>query len=200
MDAKECIRYHFSESIRTKQLLLEHCERAVVEIAQRMMATFKAGGKVLVCGNGGSAADAQHLAGELVGRFLTERYPLPCIALTTDTSIMTAVGNDYGFEKVFSRQVDALAQPGDCLIAISTSGNSPNIIAAILEARSKKCTIFTLGGKDGGAMTSMADVAIVVPSNATPRIQEGHGLIIHVLCALIDDIIAATPANPETVH
>lgn len=191
MDVKDCIRDHFLESIRIKQLLLPHCHRDLADMAHRVMATFKDGGKLLVCGNGGSAADAQHLAGELVGRFLTERHALPCIALTTDSSIITAVGNDYGFERIFSRQVEALACPGDCLLVISTSGNSPNIIAAIAEARTRKCTILTLGGKDGGAMTPMADVAIVVPSNDTPRIQEGHSLIIHTLCALIDEMIAA---------
>jgi len=141
----------------------------------------------MLCGNGGSAADAQHIAAELSGRFKKERIPLAGVALTTDTSALSAIGNDYGFEFVFSRQVEALAKEGDVLIGISTSGNSKNVINAINSAKKMGCKIITLSGKSGGAMKDMGDVNIVVPSNDTPRIQEMHIMIGHMICALIDE-------------
>jgi len=144
--------------------------------------------KVLLAGNGGSAADAQHIAAELSGRFVKERRALPGIALTTDTSALTAIGNDYGFEKIFARQVEALAQPGDLFIGISTSGNSANILHALETARAKGCTTIGLSGRNGGKMTALCDLNIIVPHDITARIQEVHILIGHVLCKAVDDL------------
>ncbi len=145
--------------------------------------------KILICGNGGSAADAQHIAAEIVGRYKKERRGLPAIALTTDTSALTAIANDYGYKRVFDRQIEALANKGDLLIAISTSGNSKNIINAIKSAKSKGCRVVGLSGGDGGKMDDLCDINIVVPSNDTPRIQEIHILIGHIISQAIDDLI-----------
>lgn len=158
----------------------------IARLAQRLVETFKIGNKLLIMGNGGSAADAQHFAGEIVGRFKLERPGLPAIALSTDTSIITAIGNDYGFEKIFSRQVEALAAPGDAVIGISTSGNSANISKALETARSAGCSTIGLLGKDGGSIKDICDLALIIPSNDTPRIQEGHITVIHILCDLIE--------------
>jgi len=143
--------------------------------------------KLLIAGNGGSAADAQHFAGELVSRFYFDRPALAAIALTTDTSILTAIGNDYGYEDIFSRQIQAHGQSGDVFIAISTSGNSLNIIKAMHEAKSLGMTVIGLSGQSGGAMKSLCDICFCIPSNSTPRIQEGHLLIEHSLCACIEE-------------
>ncbi|BCD60748.1 MULTISPECIES: D-sedoheptulose 7-phosphate isomerase [unclassified Nitratiruptor] len=143
--------------------------------------------KIMLCGNGGSAADAQHIAAELVGRFKKERRSLPAIALSTDTSALTAIGNDYGFEQVFARQVEGLAQKGDVLIGISTSGESENVLRAMEEAKRRGCKTIGLLGKDGGRIKDLCDAAIVVPSSQTPRIQEMHIMIGHILCSLIDE-------------
>jgi D-sedoheptulose 7-phosphate isomerase len=145
------------------------------------------GNKVLLCGNGGSAADAQHIAAELTGRFKIERMPLPGIALTTDTSALTAIGNDYGFDQVFSRQVAALAKEGDVVIGISTSGNSLNVIYALETAKEMGCKAIGLSGKGGGKMNDVCDLNIIVPSDDTARIQEMHILIGHILCQLVDN-------------
>jgi D-sedoheptulose 7-phosphate isomerase len=168
-------------------------ERAVVELAGRIDAcarllagALRDGGKVLVMGNGGSAADAQHLAAELVGRFLRERRALPAIALTTDSSILTAVGNDYGFDRIFQRQVEALAVPGDVVIGISTSGNSPNVLLALQAAREIGCTTVGLLGRDGGKIAAQVDVNLTVSSMQTPHIQEVHAIIVHILCDLVE--------------
>jgi len=144
------------------------------------------GHKLLVMGNGGSAADSQHFVAEIVGRFKMERRALPAIALSTDTSILTAVGNDYGFDCVFSRQIEALAAPGDIVVGISTSGNSPNVLKALQEAKARGCRTIGLLGKDGGAIKAVCDLALVVPSSDTPRIQEGHSTIIHIVCDLVE--------------
>ena len=152
-----------------------------------LIAALRAGGKILVCGNGGSAADAQHLAAELVGRFGHARRGLPAIALTTDSSALTSIGNDFGFDAVFARQVEALARPGDVLIGISTSGNSRNVIEAINTARALGVTTLGLLGGTGGVLKDMLDHALIAPSPATPRIQECHILIVHIWCAMIDD-------------
>lgn len=144
------------------------------------------GKKILICGNGGSAADAQHIAAEFVGRYETERRGLPAIALTTDTSALTALSNDYGFERIFSRQVEALASAGDVLIAFSTSGNSPNVIAAVMKAREIGCQTVGLTGMDGKKMASLCDACILVPSRRTARIQEAHITIGHIWCEIID--------------
>ncbi len=158
----------------------------VVEAAQAIAAALSAGKKLLVFGNGGSAADAQHLAGEFVNRFLLERPGLPALALSTDTSVITAIGNDYSFDEVFSKQVKALGQMGDVALGISTSGRSPNVIRALAVARSQGLVTIGLTGRQGGEMASLCDVLICAPSEETPRIQEVHGLAIHILCELVD--------------
>lgn len=158
----------------------------IAEAVEMLIAAMAQGNKLLVMGNGGSAADAQHFAAEIIGRFKLERRALPAIALTTDTSILTALGNDYGFDRIFVRQVEGLAQPGDVVIGISTSGNSPNVFAALAQARTMGCKTIGLLGKDGGSIRAEADVALIVPSDDTPRIQEGHLTIIHIICDLLE--------------
>ncbi len=159
----------------------------VVRAANMIIESLRAGGKVILCGNGGSAADAQHIAAEFVGRFETERRPLPALALSTNTSNLTAIGNDYGFEEVFARQVRALGDPGDILIAISTSGNSPNVLRAVETARELKINVVAFAGRDGGKLAPLADVALVIPALRTCRIQEGHITCGHVICRLVDE-------------
>ncbi len=158
----------------------------IAEMVTLMVETFTHGGKLLVMGNGGSAADAQHFVAEIVGRFKLERRGLPAIALSTDTSILTAIGNDYGFDKIFKRQVEALAAPGDLIVGISTSGNSPNILQALELGRDMGCRTVGLLGKDGGTIKDVCLLALIVPSNDTPRIQEGHITIIHIVCDLFE--------------
>lgn len=148
--------------------------------------SLAAGGKLLVCGNGGSAADAQHLASELTGRFIQERTPLAAVSLTTDSSALTCIGNDYSFDEVFARQLRALGRAGDVLVAISTSGHSANVRRAVEDARALGMPVIGLLGRDGGAIKGLCDVAIVVPDPATARIQEAHILVIHTLCGLIE--------------
>jgi D-sedoheptulose 7-phosphate isomerase len=152
--------------------------------------TLRAGNKILLCGNGGSAADAQHIAAELVGRYELQRRAFPAIALTTDTSAVTALSNDYGYDEVFARQVLALATPGDLLVAISTSGKSPNVIRAAEQARAVSCKTIGLTGGSGEPLTSACDLAIVVPSERTSRIQEAHITIGHLWCEMIDDSLS----------
>lgn len=158
----------------------------IVDCARRLIEALSKGGKVLIMGNGGSAADAQHFAAELVGRFLLERKALPAIALTTDSSILTAVGNDYGFDDIFKRQVEALAQPGDVLVGISTSGRSLNVRRALETGKKIGATTVGLLGRDGGEIGELVDISLIVPSFETPRVQEAHLLIIHILCDLIE--------------
>ena len=148
--------------------------------------TIEKGKKILIFGNGGSAADAQHMAAEFVGRYLIERDSLPAIALTTDTSVLTGIGNDYGFEKVFARQCDALVNNGDLVIAISTSGKSPNIIEGIKTSKNKNAKIILLTGKNNNKLKHLTDITIRVPSNETPRIQESHRIIIHIICEFVE--------------
>ena len=155
--------------------------------AEVMKQSLQAGGKLMFCGNGGSAADSQHMAAEFVGRFLKDREPIPAMALTVDSSVLTCIGNDYGLEEVFSRQVKALGKPGDCLIAISTSGNSPNVLEAVETARATGLRVIGLLGRDGGEVAKACDVALIVRSNSTPRIQEAHVFLGHVLCELIEE-------------
>ena len=163
----------------------------VVEQASKMFIdTLKNGNKILLCGNGGSAADAQHIAAELTGRYKSERRGLPGIALTTDTSALTAIANDYGYNRIFDRQVEALAAKGDLLIGISTSGNSKNIISAFKVAKALGCACIGFSGRDGGEMNEVCDLNIVVPSNDTPRIQEMHILIGHTLCQAVDNALS----------
>jgi D-sedoheptulose 7-phosphate isomerase len=158
----------------------------IAETAIFLIDAFRRGGKLLVMGNGGSAADSQHFAAEIVSRFRMERPGLPAIALSTDTSILTAIGNDYGFDVVFRRQVEALANPGDIVVGISTSGNSTNVRMALELAREKGCRTIALLGRDGGSIKNICDLALVVPSDDTPRIQEGHITIIHIVCDLVE--------------
>lgn len=183
-----------SEEIQTQ--LQQHCqviaemERTlsgrIAEAVDMLVAGLTEGKKLLIMGNGGSAADAQHFAAEIIGRFKLERRALPAIALTTDTSILTALGNDYGFDRIFARQVEGLAQAGDLAVGISTSGNSPNVFAALEKARELGCRTIALLGKDGGTIKGQADLALIVPSVDTPRIQEGHLTIIHIICDLVE--------------
>ena len=156
---------------------------------------LRGGGKLLFCGNGGSAADAQHWAGELVSRFYYDRPGLPAIALTTDSSILTAIGNDYGYDYTFARQVEALGRPGDVLVAISTSGNSPNIIRAAEAARARGVAVVGFTGEGGGKLAPLSDICFRVPSTETPRIQEGHEFIGHLLCALVEAEMHPREAN-----
>lgn len=162
-------------------------EADIKKACETAVATLKAGGKILLCGNGGSAADAQHIAAELTGRYKTERGALAGIALTTDTSALTAIGNDYGYEFVFSRQLEALGREGDLLIAISTSGNSGNVLKALELAQKIGIKTIGLSGRTGGAMNELCELNLVVPSNDTPRIQEMHIMIGHIICQAIDD-------------
>lgn len=179
---------------RVRAAFLAECAGAIARASELVASAILAGKKVLFCGNGGSAADAQHLAAELVGRYVSERRGLPGIALTVDTSILTAVGNDYGFDRVFSRQVEALGAEGDVLVAITTSGGSPNVRAAIEAAREKKMTVLGFTGAKGKAFGDLCDVAIIVPSLITSRIQECHILAGHFVCEAIDYALAgATP-------
>ena len=167
---------------------------------QAIATTLAQGGKVLLFGNGGSAADAQHIAAEFVGRFVRERKPLPAIALTTDTSALTAIGNDYGFEQIFARQVQALGQPGDVAVAMSTSGQSANVLAGVEAARERRITTIGLAGKDGGRLASAVDIPIVVASTSTARIQECHITIGHLFCELVEALLfddATPPPQPS---
>ncbi|MGH2460644.1 MAG: D-sedoheptulose-7-phosphate isomerase [Chloroflexota bacterium] len=165
----------------------------VAEMAEVLTACLRAGGKVLLCGNGGSAAEAQHLAAELVGRYLRERRPLPAIALTTDTSALTGIANDYRFEDVFQRQVDALAVAGDVLIALSTSGTSADVVMAAQAARARGVKVLAFTGQSGGELVKHADLALLVPSVTTPIVQEIHLAVGHVLCDLVERALIAAP-------
>ena len=192
MDLISRISQQFSDSAHTKLEAIELLAAPIAGAVEVMVGSLVGNGRILACGNGGSAADAQHFAAELVGRFEMERQGLAAIALTTDTSIMTAVANDYGFKAIFERQVRALGQPGDVLLAISTSGNSPNVIGAIQAAHDNDLRIVALTGKGGGQIGEMlrdSDIHICVPSDRTARIQEVHLLTLHCLCDGIDCLL-----------
>ncbi len=172
---------------------LDGVEAAAPDLARaaEMIATsFAEGGRLLVCGNGGSAADAQHIAAEFVGRFLTERRPYSAIALNANSSVLTALGNDYGFDRVFDRQVRAHGRAGDVLLAISTSGQSPNVLAAMDAARETGMAVVGLSGGEGGSMATRSDVCVTVSAASTPRVQEMHILLGHLLCGLVEDVLA----------
>jgi D-sedoheptulose 7-phosphate isomerase len=175
-------------SIGVKQALLEDAALTgrIEATAQALVEVFRAGGKVLFCGNGGSAADAQHIAAELSGRFYTDRPPLYAEALHVNTSYLTAVANDYGYEAVYARMVEAAGRNGDALVAISTSGNSPNILKAVEKARAQGMRVVGMTGAGGGKMRDLCDILLNVPSGDTPRIQEAHILIGHIVCLLVE--------------
>jgi D-sedoheptulose 7-phosphate isomerase len=191
MDPPSIIEKHCRESALVKQQLYRHSGSAIAEAAKRAADLLARGGKLLLCGNGGSAADSQHLAAEFTSRLRAsvERPPIPAIALTTDTSFLTARSNDYGFDEVFERLVDALGRRGDVLITISTSGNSRNLIRAV--TRSRQAGIYTIGflGSDGGFLRALVDCAILVPSDNTQYIQESHIAIGHIFCELVEDAL-----------
>lgn len=189
MDALTQIQQHFEDSIAAKQASLESLLDPIATAGNQMLRCLLDGKKILCCGNGGSAGDAQHFSAELLNRFERERPGLPAIALTTDSSTITAIANDYRYEEIFSKQVSALGGSGDVLLAISTSGNSPNVVAAIEAAHDREMTVVALTGKDGGTMAPLlqdADTEIRVPSSRTARIQEVHLVVIHCLCDYID--------------
>jgi D-sedoheptulose 7-phosphate isomerase len=175
-------------SISAKQALLRDRQvvSTIARVCEFLVAALKAGNKVLLFGNGGSAADAQHIAAEFVGRFAFDRPALPALALTVDTSALTAIGNDYGFDLIFTRQIEALARPGDVAIGISTSGNSPNVLSGLVAAKKIGLITVALTGESGGKLRSLADHCICIPSQATPRIQECHHLIGHILSEIVE--------------
>jgi len=185
--AMELISASLHEGAELRTVVARECSTAIFEAAGLITMCLRAGGKVLLFGNGGSAADAQHLAAEFVGRFVRERAGLPAIALTTDSSILTAVGNDYGFDQIFARQIQALGRPGDVAIAITTSGNSPNVIEGVKAAKKYNLKTIGLSGKDGGLLAKEADVAITIASTSTARIQECHIGVGHLLCQLTEE-------------
>jgi D-sedoheptulose 7-phosphate isomerase len=193
------IQQHFIDSADLKYQAAQTLTRPIADAIQAMLACVTSGGKVLACGNGGSAADAQHFAAEFVGRFERERPELGAIALTTDTSILTAVANDYDFNQIFSKQVRALGQPGDVLLAMSTSGNSANVLAAIEAAHEREMTVVALTGRGGGRIGEAmreTDVHICVPHERTARIQEVHLLTIHCICDGVDAQLLGDTENP----
>ena len=192
MNLVDRIRGQFADSIATKQAAMAAMAAPIAAAVEALSATLRAGGKIMACGNGGSAADSQHFAAELLNRFERERPPLAAIALTTDTSTLTSIANDYRYEDVFSKQVRALGRRGDVLLAISTSGNSANVIEAMAVAKEAGIGIVALTGKKGGRMAGLlgpGDVHLCVPADTTARIQEVHLLVIHCLCDGIDQTL-----------
>jgi len=189
MDAAD-VRAVAAQAARLIETFFAEKADLLVEVGGRMAEALRAGGKVLVFGNGGSAADAQHLAGELVGRYRKDRAALPALALTTDPSVVTAVGNALGFEAIFRRQVEAHGRAGDVAVAISTSGRSPNVIEALRAARARGLVTIGLTGAGGGNLPDLVDYLIDVPHAETPRIQEVHGMIVHVLCEIVEETLA----------
>jgi D-sedoheptulose 7-phosphate isomerase len=188
-DLLKIVNDSFINSIETKRAFLEMYKDRIVEVGLIMAQALLDGNKILFFGNGGSAADSQHLAAEIVGRYKKERKGLPSIALTTDTSILTAVGNDYGFDVIFERQIEALCMPGDVAIGISTSGNSPNVIKGLMKAQDLGATTIAFSGKQGGKVVDIAHYSFVVPSYDTARIQECHITLGHTLCEIIDEVV-----------
>jgi len=175
------------ESMEVKGAFLKNGGAEIIEkMAEAVLDALRAGRRVYICGNGGSAADAQHIAAEFVGRFMFDRDPLPCVALSTNTSILTAIGNDYSFDDIFERQVNALVQQGDVLIGISTSGNSANVLRAVRTAGTLGATTLAFSGRDGGQLAEIAEIALVAPAQTSPRIQELHITCAHILCDLVE--------------
>lgn len=197
--SKELIRQRIQESIEAKQALLkdEKLLYAISALANEIVESLSNGGKLLVCGNGGSAADALHIAGEILGRFVMERPGYAAIALNADVATLTAVGNDYGYDHIFSRQVEGLMNHNDVLLGISTSGNSENIVRAFEKAKEKGGKTALLTGKTGGKLKDLADYAIIVPANVTARIQECHTCIYHILCELVEKGVYEADGNKD---
>ena len=192
MNLSDRIRQQFSDSAQTKLAAVDAMAGPIAAAVEAMVSCLRAGGKIMACGNGGSAADAQHFAAELLNRFEKERAPLAGLALTTDTSTLTSIANDYAYDQVFAKQVSALGRPGDVLLAISTSGNSPNVLAAMAVARLRGVRVVALTGKGGGQMAAALgseDIHLCVPATRTARIQEVHLLTIHCLCDGIDAVL-----------
>jgi D-sedoheptulose 7-phosphate isomerase len=187
------LRSNIERSIQVHSQLLDACLPALMAAANGLILAYRTGHKALFFGNGGSATDAQHLAGEFLGRYLRERSPMPAVALAENISALTAIANDYGYEHVFSRQLQALAVPGDVAVGLSTSGNSPNVVEALLCAR--KMGLYTIGltGASGGKMRDLVETLIAVPSGETPRIQECHILVGHALCEVVEEAMAGSP-------
>lgn len=187
----EFMEKQIEQSIEVKQAILSNkgLMSLIEEISVKTIELYEKGNKIMLAGNGGSAADAQHIAGELVSRFYFDRPGLPSIALTTDTSILTAIGNDYGYERLFSRQIQANGVEGDMFIGISTSGNSANVIKALEECKNKNIITVGFTGENGGKMAELCDYCIKIPSNETPRIQEAHILVGHIICSIIEEAI-----------
>jgi D-sedoheptulose 7-phosphate isomerase len=183
---EELIRKRGSETAGLIEKFCSQEANTVLSITEKIVESIRSGGKVLIAGNGGSAADAQHFAAELVNRFLMERHPLPAIALTTDSSILTSISNDYSFEQVFSRQVEALGKEGDVLMAISTSGTSPNILKALERANAQSMVTVGITGANCSRMAPFCDICLGVPDSSTPRIQEVHNLAFHVICEILE--------------
>lgn len=177
---------------------LDALQPAVQAVAQLMATCLRQGGKLMFCGNGGSAADSQHLAAEFTGRFRNDRAPLAALALSTDSSALTCIGNDYGFDHVFERQVRALGLPADMLVAISTSGRSANVLLAARAAKNKGLTVVGLLGRDGGELASLCDLSVVVPAQDTARIQEAHIFIGHLWCEMVEAALAAPAASDDS--
>lgn len=192
---KKQIANHFLRHAQVMEIVSREMPPVIVKSVEVILSALRTGNKVLIMGNGGSAADAQHFAAEFVGRFLRKRRALPAIALTTDTSLLTAVANDFGFDQVFKRQVEALGQPGDVVVGISTSGNSPNIVLAMDAARQNGCQTIGLLGRDGGAIAALVDLAVTVPVAETPYIQEAHITIIHLICDLVEQQLCAEDSH-----
>lgn len=191
--APDSINNYFKRHIEVMETVAARLAPQIESLCLLLAAALREGKKILVMGNGGSAADAQHLAAEFIGRFLLERKALPAIALTTDTSILTAVGNDYGFDEVFKRQVEGLANPGDVVIGISTSGRSGNVRRALVAAGEIGCKTVGLLGKDGGDIAGIVDLNITIPAMETPHIQEAHATIIHIVCDEVEKALFVPP-------
>lgn len=191
----ERVRQSLRDSIAVKTAVLENLAGEIAQAADWLIECFRAGNKVLTLGNGGSASDAQHLAAEWAGRFKNDRAALPALALTANTSDLTAIGNDYGFEKIFSRLIEAHGRAGDVALVISTSGNSPNLLEAVRVAHERGLRTIALSGKGGGKLAALAQLSLVVPSQNTARIQESHIAIGHILCELIDETLFPETAS-----
>ena len=190
---RSIIEFEFSEHLKTAQATLEYIATPLEDAANLCIDSLRNGNKILIFGNGGSAADAQHIAAEMVGRYKVERKGLAAIALTTDTSALTSIGNDYGYDHVFDRQVEALANEGDVAIGISTGGSSHNVINGLKTASDLGCKLIGFSGRDGGEMNALCDINLVIPAEDTPRIQEMHIVIGHTICHLIDQEFKKKP-------